>query len=66
VADDLDIYRAAKALVDQHGGDAATFAAGRADQLLKEGDIAGSAVWRQIRAAIEEPQRGRREGEPLN
>jgi hypothetical protein len=35
---DLDIYRAAKLLVDQHGEDAALHAAGRAEQLLTEGD----------------------------
>ena len=31
---DLDIYRAAKMLIDQHGTDAALNAAGRADLLL--------------------------------
>jgi hypothetical protein len=32
------------------------FAAGRADELLEDGDIDGSAVWRRILAAIEELQ----------
>ena len=35
---DLDIYRAAKLLIDKHGEEAALYAAGRADQLLDEGD----------------------------
>jgi hypothetical protein len=32
---DLDVYRATKLLIDQHGEDAATFAAGRTDLLLE-------------------------------
>ena len=64
--DDPDIFRAAKLLIDQHGDDAAMRAAQRADGLLEEGDVDGAAVWRQILEAIEELQRGRREGEPLN
>jgi hypothetical protein len=36
---DLDIYRAARLLIDQRGEDAATFAAGWADLLLEEGDV---------------------------
>jgi hypothetical protein len=43
---DLDIYRAAKLLIDQHGDEAALCAAGRADLLLEEGDTAGAATWR--------------------
>jgi hypothetical protein len=66
VISDMDAYRAAKLLMDQHGEDAATFAAGRADLLLEEGDVEGSAVWRRIRAAIEELRRGRREDEAVN
>jgi hypothetical protein len=64
--DDPDIFRAAKLVIDQRGEDAAMFAAGRADQLLEEGDLDGSAVWRRILAAIEELQRGPREGEAVN
>jgi hypothetical protein len=44
--DDPDIYRAAKLVIDQRGKEAATFAAGRADRLLGDGDIAGALVWR--------------------
>ena len=64
--DDPDIFRAAKLLMDQHGEDADIRAAERADQLLDDGDVEGSAVWRRIIEAIDELQRGRREGEPLN
>ena len=63
---DPDIYRAAKLLIDQHGEDAALRAAQRADELLEDGDVDGSAVWGRILAAVNELRRGRREGEPLN
>ncbi len=66
VISDPDIYRAVKLVMDQHGEEAAMFAAGRADDLFEEGDIDGSAVWRQILAAIEELQRGPREDEAVN
>jgi hypothetical protein len=63
---DLDIYRAAKLLLDQHGEEAAVRAAGRADLLLDEGDTDGAAIWRAIVRAIEELQRERRPGEAVN
>ena len=37
----LDIYRAAQALVKQHGQDAPIQAAMRADELLEMGDVEG-------------------------
>jgi hypothetical protein len=52
--------------MDQHGDEAATFPAGRADELLEEGDTDGAAIWRRILEAIEELQRGTREGEAVN
>jgi len=66
VIDDPDIFRAAKMLIDQRGADAPIRAAQRADELLEEGDVDGVAVWRRILEAIDELQRGRREGESLN
>ncbi len=51
---DLDIYRAAAVLIKRYGEDAPIQAAMRADKLLDEGDMEGSALWRQILAAIEE------------
>lgn len=60
-------YRtAAKLRIDQHGADVAIRAAQRAGTLADEGDLDGAIVWRRILEAIEELQRGRREGEPLN
>jgi len=61
-----DIFRAAKLLIDLYGKEATTHAAGRSDQLLGDGDVDGALVWRQILAAVEELQRGRREDEAVN
>jgi hypothetical protein len=66
VTADPDIFRAAKLLIDRHGEDAAIRAAQRADVPLDEGDVDGALVWRRILEAIEELQRERRNGEPLN
>ncbi len=41
---DLDIYRSAKLLIDQHGEDAPIFAAQQADRCLEAGDLDGKAV----------------------
>ena len=51
---DIDILRAAHALVKQHGEDAPIHAAMRADALLEAGDLEGERVWLRIIAAIEE------------
>jgi hypothetical protein len=66
VIDDHDIFHAAKLLIDKHGDDAALRAAQRADELLEDGDVDGTVVWRRIIDAIEELQRGRRGDELLN
>ena len=44
MSDDLDIYRAAKLVIDQHGCDAALYASGSADVLLEDGDIEGATI----------------------
>ncbi len=49
---DLDIFRSAKLLIDQHGPDAAYGAARRVDALRDKGDPAGPATWLRIRAAV--------------
>ena len=54
---DLDIYRSAHALIQQHGEAAAIEAAMKADSMLDKGDLDGAAVWRQIVAAVNEMQR---------
>ncbi len=51
---DLDIYRSAEALINRYGQDAPIQAAMRADELLDESDMEGSAVWKQILAAIQD------------
>ncbi len=51
---DLDIYRAANELIEQHGDAADIEAAMRADQCLAAGDMEGEAVWLRIVKAVEE------------
>ena len=41
---DLDIYRSAHALIQQHGGAAAIEAAMKTDAMLDKGDLNGAAV----------------------
>ncbi len=54
MVDDLDIYRAARVLINQHGDEAPLHAAMRAEDLLDKGDLDGCAVWRCILRAIYE------------
>ena len=54
---DLDIYRSARTLINQHGEDATIHAATRADELLEAGDLDGLAVWKRVLKAIKEIQR---------
>lgn len=49
---DVDIYRAAKIMVDIYGDDASIRAALRCDHFLDEGDVEGSKVWKRIVDAI--------------
>ncbi len=49
---DCDIYRSANLLVKQHGEDAPTHAAMRADAMLAKGDLDGLRVWKQILRAV--------------
>ena len=51
---DLDIYRSANELIEQHGDAADIEAAMRADERLAAGDMEGEAVWLRIGKAIEE------------
>ena len=59
---DIDIWRSAKLMIDQHGEDAATEAALRADALLDQGAITGAATWRRVMKAIEQLQAPRLAG----
>jgi len=53
LTDDIDIYRAAKLYIDQHGDQASLQAAMRSDELFDTGDLEGAATWRMIIKAIE-------------
>ena len=53
VTDEIDIYRAAKLYVDQHGDQAALQAAMRSDELLAAGAMDGAAMWRKQEACQE-------------
>lgn len=53
MTDEIDIYRAAKLYIDQHGDQAALQAAMQSDALLEAGDMDGAATWRKIIRAIE-------------
>jgi len=64
--DGRDVFTGAMLVIDKHGEDAGSVAAQRAEQMLEAGDLDGTMVWRQIVTAIEELQRGRRDGEGLN
>jgi hypothetical protein len=54
MTDEIDIFRAAKLMVFQHGDDAPIHTAMRADELLERGDIEGLAVWKRILRAVDE------------
>lgn len=49
---EIDIYRSAKLLIDQHGEYAPIFAAMRVDELFAAGDLEGSWVRRSVLRAI--------------
>ena len=60
---DLDIYRSAKLLIDQHGDEAPIHAAMQVDAMLDAGDKEGRGVWRRVLEAIKELLRTEPEGE---
>lgn len=53
MVDELDIYRTAQLMVNQHGLDAPIHAAMRQDQLSASGDLQGAAVWKRVLAAVD-------------
>ena len=55
--DDIDIYCAAKVLIDEHGDEAATIAIKGATKSLNAGDMDGRAVWKRIVEAIKDTER---------
>ncbi len=60
---DLDIYRSAKLLIDQHGEEASGFAVKQADKQAEAGDREGQAVWLRVIRAIQELQWTRPRGD---
>ena len=52
--DEIDIYRSAHLLIEQHGDDASIHAARKADACLEGGDLDGKAVWMGVIRAIKE------------
>ncbi len=56
---EIDIYRSANVLIDQHGEDAPIFAAMQADKRAEAGDREGRRVWLRVLSAIEELHRVR-------
>jgi hypothetical protein len=64
---DVDVWRAARILMKQHGKEAALVASQRADALLAEGDVEGQQVFKMIVEAINDMQRDKpNEGERVN
>ena len=53
---DLDIYRAAKFLIDQYGEKAPIAAALGANAMLEKGDLHHYAIWKRILLAMKELQ----------
>ena len=55
--DDIDVFRSAAMLINQHGEEAPIHAAMKADDMLERGDMDGRAVWLRIVDAIRDMQR---------
>lgn len=59
VVDELDIWRSAKLLLDNHGAKADQVAHAKLDAMRIKGDTVGVAVWQRILAAISKLRRER-------
>jgi hypothetical protein len=55
---EIDIWRAAHLLIEQHGEDAEFHAEQRALGMVERGDEEGEAAWREIIVAIDELRKG--------
>jgi hypothetical protein len=58
-ASNTDVWRAASALVVEHGSDARFVARLRADALLAQYDVDGHLLWTRIARAVREIQRAK-------
>lgn len=67
VIDDIEIYRCARQLLDNHGDEAFAIAEMKFQTLAEDDDLEGCAVWRQVISAIKELRRqSRSRDEPVN
>ena len=62
MAEDADLWRAARLLVDRYGDRAGAEAIALADRMREIGDEEGIVVWRRIRQYVYELQRTRPKG----
>jgi hypothetical protein len=53
---DIDIWRAANMLIEQHGKDAEWVAIQRVEEMNQQNDLGGSITWGRIRVAVAELQ----------
>ena len=53
---EIDIYRAAKMMIEIYGNDAGIRAALRADYFYRDGDMEGFETWKRIVSAVGELQ----------
>lgn len=51
--EEIEVYRAANQLIQQHGDDAQIEAARLADAMLAKGDLEGQRVWKRVLKAID-------------
>ena len=56
MTDEIDIYRAAKAVIGEHGDEAALHASMMADKFLEKGDVVAASMWKLILAKVDELQ----------
>jgi hypothetical protein len=56
MADDLDIYRSAKVIIDQYGDGAGDHAAKMSREMAAKDDTVAFTMWKLIQAAIDELQ----------
>lgn len=63
---EIEIWRAAAAMIKRYGTEAGLEAAKRADQMLAAGDVEGSATWHWIMTLVEQLQAERPKGAKVN
>jgi hypothetical protein len=51
---DWELWACANEMIRQHGEDAGSFAAMRADALFDQGDLGGARIWRLISARADQ------------